>query len=401
MQGFFRKPVDNLRAEPLIARWIRNHVKDWREAVVVSKNAGGSKRVTSLADALKLSFGIITTDKRRVALENSVHESDSANTSQILDESQKPSENPATQDAAPKEHDTDSSAEGAGSSSNAPHPTLTNSHTNRVPPSPHEHASSIPRSTPRRQNSLPLASSAAQAGVSRGSIVSDAASGTEHRDFGEVYTDERAREVITGRLVQGHIVDDDFPSPMLSTMSGSVATLPGDPIGPPQLPEERDVMTASFTSVASSAHGEHPLGGTYDAAALSEEEEAEFNDPEIEHTVTLVGDVAHRTVFIIDDIIDRPEPWIAAAETVVKRGAATSVYCIATHALFGGDSLERMQRCGCIDYIVVCNTFPIDPQCAARTDKLVVLDLAPLLAEAIRRNHHGESISQLYASYQD
>jgi ribose-phosphate pyrophosphokinase len=65
MQGFFKCPVDNLVAEPLLARWARLHVPAWRDAVVVSKNPGGTKRVTSLADALKLSFGIVTTDRRR------------------------------------------------------------------------------------------------------------------------------------------------------------------------------------------------------------------------------------------------------------------------------------------------------------------------------------------------
>lgn len=65
MQGFFHCPVDNLVAEPLIAQWIRNNVPDWRRAVVVSKNPGGTKRVTSLADALKLNFGIVMTDRAR------------------------------------------------------------------------------------------------------------------------------------------------------------------------------------------------------------------------------------------------------------------------------------------------------------------------------------------------
>lgn len=66
MQGFFKCPVDNLVAEPLLARWIRLNVPNWREGVVVSKNPGGTKRVTSLADALKLSFGLVTTDRRRM-----------------------------------------------------------------------------------------------------------------------------------------------------------------------------------------------------------------------------------------------------------------------------------------------------------------------------------------------
>lgn len=65
MQGFFHCPVDNLVAEPLLAQWIRTNIRDWKRAVVVSKNPGGTKRVTSLADALKLNFGIVMTDRRR------------------------------------------------------------------------------------------------------------------------------------------------------------------------------------------------------------------------------------------------------------------------------------------------------------------------------------------------
>lgn len=65
MQGFFKCPVDNLLAEPLISKWIRHNIHDWRDAVVVSKNPGGTKRVTALADALRLSFGIVTTDRKR------------------------------------------------------------------------------------------------------------------------------------------------------------------------------------------------------------------------------------------------------------------------------------------------------------------------------------------------
>ena len=65
MQGFFKCPVDNLVAEPILAKWIKMNVHEWADAVVVSKNPGGTKRVTSLADALKLSFGIVTTDRKR------------------------------------------------------------------------------------------------------------------------------------------------------------------------------------------------------------------------------------------------------------------------------------------------------------------------------------------------
>jgi ribose-phosphate pyrophosphokinase len=44
MQGFFQRPVDNLYAEPVIARWITQNVANWHNGVIVSKNAGGAKR---------------------------------------------------------------------------------------------------------------------------------------------------------------------------------------------------------------------------------------------------------------------------------------------------------------------------------------------------------------------
>lgn len=223
----------------------------------------------------------------------------------------------------------------------------------------------------------------------------------EEEDSADEYTDERAREVITGRLVQGHIVDDDAPSPVLSTMSNSVATLPGDVMGQPQL-DGYDPMTSSFVSSVSAFQPDHPaLGGSMDPTAHSDDEEEGFKNPELEHTITLVGNVRDRTVFIIDDLIDQCGSWIAAAETAVKRGGARKVYCIATHGLFGDDSLEQMDACQCIDYIVVTNTYPIAPGRVKACKKLVVLDISNLLSEAIRRNHYGESISALFQHLPD
>jgi ribose-phosphate pyrophosphokinase len=199
------------------------------------------------------------------------------------------------------------------------------------------------------------------------------------------YTDERAREVIHGRLVHGHIVPDDYPSPTTSAMSSSMLL---------EHPED-DPMEMSR---ASSFFGgdSHALGGTHDAAPSSDEEEGDFGDDNLEQMITLVGDVKNRTVFIVDDMIDKAGSWIAAAEAVVKRGKARKVYCIATHGLFGGDSLEELQDCDCIDKIIVTNSFPISEEKIRASSKLVVLDLSMLLAECIRRNHYGESISSLY-----
>ncbi|ODA80543.1 hypothetical protein RJ55_03502 [Drechmeria coniospora] len=159
--------------------------------------------------------------------------------------------------------------------------------------------------------------------------------------------------------------------------------------------KEEDPMTVSHASSFFVPEGQ-VLGGGGDQAASSDEEDNVFQNPKAEHMITLVGNVRNRTVFIVDDMIDKPGSWIAAAETVVKKGLAKKVYCIATHGVFGGDCLEQLQACECIDIIVVTNSFPINQDRAKMTSKLVILDLSFLLAEAIRRNHYGESISPLF-----
>lgn len=143
----------------------------------------------------------------------------------------------------------------------------------------------------------------------------------------------------------------------------------------------------------------HGLGGTGDATHSDEEEEEALRNPEIEHTITLVGNVRDKSVFIVDDMIDKSASWIAAAETVVKRGGATKVFCMATHGLFGDDCLQELEMCNEIEAVIVTNTFPIAEDKLRGIKKLHVLDVSALLAESIRRNHHGESISQLYQHF--
>ncbi|CAG8508287.1 22446_t:CDS:2 [Gigaspora margarita] len=75
MQGFFNKPVDNLYAEPCVAKWIQDAVPEYINGVVVSKNAGGAKRVTSLADRLKIDFALIHTDRTREPRRNTLCDS--------------------------------------------------------------------------------------------------------------------------------------------------------------------------------------------------------------------------------------------------------------------------------------------------------------------------------------
>ncbi|TGJ86730.1 hypothetical protein E0Z10_g2070 [Xylaria hypoxylon] len=375
MQGFFKCPVDNLHAEPLIARWVRLNVPNWKDAVVVSKNAGGTKRVTSLADALKLNFGLVTTDRKRARATNMT-------TSMIMreldgwDHSNTYVNGVRRTPTATNSEERDS--DGYANSS-----------------TPLSRIVSDSQGSPRRLAGPPLrTNNAGRSPYTRAFHASSQASQAspieELRDEEEQeealeYQDERAQEVIHGRLVQGHVVPDDFVSPAQSDGDGSQSYQGAD----------EDPMTISRAS-SFFAPEPHALGGSGEVGDSSDEEEEKLQDPKVEHMITLVGNVKDRPVLIVDDMIDKAGSWIAAAETVVKRGGAKKVYCMATHGVFGADCLEQLQACDCIHQIIVTNSFPIPDRRAKNASKLVILDLSYLLSEAIRRNHYGESISPLF-----
>ncbi|KAJ6013085.1 hypothetical protein N7499_012312 [Penicillium canescens] len=353
MQGFFGKPVDNLFAEPFIARWIRMNVAGWKDAVVVSKNAGGTKRVTSLADTLKLNFGIVTTDRRRPKVPVATM-TDSTVFFDAVDEDHRAIKDPQHFELH-----------------------MHNSHrTPATPPIPEEPEPVTPPSQDQllRPETPP------------------AARRPSELEAAHEYTDVRVRDVITGRLVQGQLVDDDYRS---NEHSHSGGTTPGAGSNHESAEVVPDAMFNSMISITSSQPPDHALGGSFDAVE-SDDEASVCGGHADERTITLVGEVRDRPVFIVDDMIDKSGSWIAAAETVVKRGGASKVYCIATHGLFTEESLDQMEACPSIDHIVVTNTFPISPLMLRRSKKLIVIDVSSLLAESIRRHHYGESVSALF-----
>jgi ribose-phosphate pyrophosphokinase len=59
IQGFFDIPVDNLFSEPLMINYIKRHIPGWQNAILVSPDAGGAKRVTAIADKLNTEFALI------------------------------------------------------------------------------------------------------------------------------------------------------------------------------------------------------------------------------------------------------------------------------------------------------------------------------------------------------
>ena len=107
----------------------------------------------------------------------------------------------------------------------------------------------------------------------------------------------------------------------------------------------------------------------------------------------LVGEVKNRTCFLIDDLADTSNTITRAAKLLKKEGA-TRVVALITHGILSGDAIDRLNA-SALDRIVVTNTVPQEEH-RQKCPKLEVLDISAVFAEAIRRVHHGESISVLF-----
>ena len=112
----------------------------------------------------------------------------------------------------------------------------------------------------------------------------------------------------------------------------------------------------------------------------------------VSEVMNVIGDVSGKHVIMIDDIIDTAGSITKAAQ-VAKDFGALDVYAACTHPVLSGPAIERIQE-SAICELLVTDTIPLPDE--KKIDKIKVLTVAPLLAEAIRRIHGNKSISILF-----
>lgn len=108
----------------------------------------------------------------------------------------------------------------------------------------------------------------------------------------------------------------------------------------------------------------------------------------------IVGDVEGKDVIVLDDEIANGGTMVEILEKLRYRVRRVAVAC--THGLFTGEAIPRLAAQPDIAEIVTTDTVPIAP--GKRLPNMKVLSVAPLLADAIRRIHVGESVSELFDS---
>ena len=107
----------------------------------------------------------------------------------------------------------------------------------------------------------------------------------------------------------------------------------------------------------------------------------------------IVGNVAGKNVIVIDDEIANGGTVIEVIQRLREEGVKRIVVAC-THGLFTGKAIARLRAQPDIDEIITTDTVPIPLD--KRLPNMTILSVAPLLAEAIRRIHVGESVSSLF-----
>ncbi|MBI2871667.1 MAG: ribose-phosphate pyrophosphokinase [Chloroflexi bacterium] len=109
-------------------------------------------------------------------------------------------------------------------------------------------------------------------------------------------------------------------------------------------------------------------------------------------SLNVIGDVAGRTVILVDDEVDTGGSMVAAANAVNERGAL-GVYACATHAVLSGQAAQRVGK-SILQELVVTDSIPVPPEKCNK--RITVLSVADLLGEAIHRIHNGLSVGAMF-----
>ncbi|MEK8089009.1 ribose-phosphate pyrophosphokinase [Thermithiobacillus plumbiphilus] len=115
--------------------------------------------------------------------------------------------------------------------------------------------------------------------------------------------------------------------------------------------------------------------------------------PNEAQVMNIIGEVSGRTCVLMDDMVDTAKTLCEAAAALKRRGAA-KVYAYATHPVFSGEAVARIES-SALDEVVVTDTIPLD-EAGQKSSKIRTLSVAELLAETIRRISDEDSVSSLF-----
>jgi ribose-phosphate pyrophosphokinase len=145
------------------------------------------------------------------------------------------------------------------------------------------------------------------------------------------------------------------------------------------------------------------VGGVARARALAEnldtpiaiiaKRRPEANRVEI---MEIIGDVQDKVCIMIDDMIDTGGSIVQGAQALMDRGAR-EVHACCTHGVLSGDAIQRVEK-SVLKSLLITDTIPHPEH--KLCSKISVISVAELLADAIRRIHGDDSVSELFQDYE-
>lgn len=124
--------------------------------------------------------------------------------------------------------------------------------------------------------------------------------------------------------------------------------------------------------------------------AMIDKRRARPNEAEV---MNVIGHVEGRKAIIVDDMVDTAGTLTLGAQALKDRGAKQIFACI-THGVLSGKALERIEN-SALEKLVITDTVS-QPEIVKQSKKIEILSIARLLAEAIHRINHNESVSSLF-----
>ena len=113
----------------------------------------------------------------------------------------------------------------------------------------------------------------------------------------------------------------------------------------------------------------------------------------VSEVMNIIGDVKDKICILSDDLIDTAGTLCHAAEALIKIGGAKEVYACASHGVLSGPAIQRLEESP-IKKLTLLDTIPLPAE--KRSDKIELLQVAPVFTEAIARIYEESSVSPLF-----
>ena len=114
--------------------------------------------------------------------------------------------------------------------------------------------------------------------------------------------------------------------------------------------------------------------------------------PNVSEVMNIIGDIKDKEVILVDDMIDTAGTITHGAAALKERGAH-EVFACCTHGVLSGPAIERIEKSP-ISELVTLDTIPLTE--GKQIDKIKVLSVAPIFAEAIKRIYGDVSVSEMF-----